>query len=239
MIKEILYIVVPAYNEAANIEKVICDWYPIVEKHNGEGKSRLLLIDDGSSDGTYEIVKSCSYGKPLLEVITKSNSGHGATVLYGYKKAIQRGADFIFQTDSDGQTMPSEFEKFWALKDKYDMVIGWRKDRKDGGSRIIVTKTLKMVIRMCFKVNVTDANTPFRLMKASTLEKYIALVPKDYFLSNVIYAKKKCSVKYLPITFRPRQGGINSINLKRIIYIGKSALSDFKRINERIETAED
>ena len=49
---------------------------------------------------------------------------------------------------------------------------------------------------------------------------------------SVIYARKKLKVKYIPITFRPRQGGVNSINMKRIIRIGKQALSDFRRINQ-------
>ena len=43
-----LFIVIPAYNEEANIRQVIEDWYPVVEKHNGDGKSRLVIIDDGS-----------------------------------------------------------------------------------------------------------------------------------------------------------------------------------------------
>ena len=61
------------------------------------------------------------------------------------------------------------------------------------------------------------------------------LIPNDFNLSNVIlsviYAKKGCRVKYLPITFRPRQGGINSINMKKIFKIGRQALKDFRQIN--------
>jgi hypothetical protein len=76
-------------------------------------------------------------------------------------------------------------------------------------------------------------------MKADTLKKYISLVPKDFNLSNVIisviYAKKGCTVKYIPITFRPRQGGVNSIDMKKIIKIGKQAFRDFKTINKSIK----
>lgn len=235
---EKLYIVIPAYNEQENIKNVIDDWYPIVEKHNGDGESRLVIINDGSKDNTYEIMCEYAKSRPLLTPLTKPNSGHGATVLYGYNYALQNGADYIFQTDSDGQTLPSEFYQFWELKEQYDMVIGWRNSRQDGFSRIIVTKTLKLVIKLCFGVTVTDANTPFRLMKADTLKKYIGLIPTDFNLSNVIlsviYAKKNCKVKYIPVTFRPRQGGVNSINLKRIFGIGKQALKDFKVINKKI-----
>lgn len=235
---DILYIVIPAYNEEANINKVINDWYPIVERHRGEDKSRIVIIDDGSKDGTYSCLQQAAKTRPLLVPITKPNGGHGATVLYGYHYALAHGADYIFQTDSDGQTLPEEFETFWRQREKWDMVIGWRKARQDGASRVFVTKTLRAVIKTCFGIKVLDANTPYRLMKAETLRRYIELIPEGFNLSNVlltvIFHKKGCRVKYIPITFRPRQGGVNSINLKKIFKIGKKALSDFKKLNEVI-----
>ena len=233
-----LYIVIPAYNEEANIRQVIDDWYPIIEKYSAKQTSRLVIIDDGSKDSTYEIICECAKTRPLLTPLTKPNGGHGAAVLFGYRYALEHGADYIFQTDSDGQTLPNEFHPFWMQKEHYDMIIGHRKGRQDGFSRLFVTKVLKAVIRLCFGVSVTDANTPFRLMKAETLQKYIGLIPENFNLSNVlvsvIYAKKECNVKYIPITFRPRQGGVNSINLKKIWKIGMQALKDFKEINKII-----
>lgn len=117
------------------------------------------------------------------------------------------------------------------------MVIGHRNNRQDGFSRIVVTKTLKAVIKLCFGVSVTDANTPFRLMKTKKLKEN--LVPENFNLSNVIisviYAKKELPVKYIPITFRPRQGGVNSINLKKITKIGIQAIKDFNEINKTLK----
>lgn len=238
--KNTLYIIIPAYNESANIMNVINDWYPVIEKHNANQTSRLVIIDDGSKDNTFSIIAHAAESRPLLKPIRKSNSGHGATVLFGYRYALTMNPDFIFQTDSDGQTRPEEFEQFWEKRNNYDMVIGWRKGRQDGLSRVFVTKTLRAVIRLCFGVHVKDANTPYRLMKASTLEKYIDFVPDDFNLSNVIlsviYAKKNCKVKYIPITFRSRQGGINSINLRKIIGIGRQALKDFRHINKALSS---
>ena len=235
-----LYIVIPAYNEEANILQVIDEWYPIVEKYHGNGESRLVIIDDGSKDQTYQLMKDAAEDKPLFHPLTKPNGGHGATVLYGYQYALEHGADYIFQTDSDGQTLPSEFHPFWEERDGYDMVIGWRNSREDGSSRIFVTKVLKLVIRLCFGVNVTAANTPFRLMDAENLKQYMEYIPKDFNLSNVIisviFAKANCKVKYIPITFRPRQGGVNSLNMKRIFGIGKKALGDFREINRSLKS---
>ena len=109
--KDTLYIVIPAYNEEMNIEDVARDWHKVVE--NVGPASRLVIINDGSKDHTYE--KLCELAKelPQLEAVTKPNGGHGATVLYGYRYALEHGADYIFQTDSDGQTLTSEFPAFW------------------------------------------------------------------------------------------------------------------------------
>jgi len=234
-----LYIIIPAYNEQENIKNVINDWYPIVEEIGNE--SRLVIIDDGSKDATYQIMQEAAKGLAAFEPVTKPNGGHGATVLYGYKYAIEAGADYIFQTDSDGQTLPDEFWQFWEMREDYDMVIGQRKGRQDGLARVFVTKVLKLVLRLCFHVNIPDANTPFRLMKASRLKEQIGLIPDNYNLSNVlisvIYAKKRLAVKYLPITFRPRQGGTNSINMKKIIRIGRKAFKDFRHINRYLSNA--
>lgn len=239
--QDVLYIVIPAYNEEANIAEVVEEWYPIVEKYNGNKKSRLVIINDGSKDDTLKVLEGLKEKRPLLEVLDKKNSGHGATVLYGYRYALDHGADFVFQTDSDGQTRPDEFHQFWDERNDYDMVIGHRSGRQDGFSRVVVTKTLKAVVKVRFGVTVTDANTPFRLMNRKMLEECIKYVPEDFNLSNVvltvIYHRKGLRVKYIPITFRPRQGGVNSINLKKIVGIGKNAVVDFGKINKDLKKA--
>ena len=227
----------PAYNEEDNVENVVNVWYSLLE---GKAEnSRLVIADYGSKDKTHEILQDLKNKKyPKLEILQTTNQFHGPKVIALYDYAIKNGIDYVFQTDSDGQTLPEEFEPFWDRREKYDMVIGWRKERQDGVSRVFVTKTLKLVIRICFGVTLTDANTPYRLMKTETMRKYIRLIPKNFNLSNVllavIYKKKGCTIKYLPITFRPRQGGVNSINMKKICKIGKQAVIDFMKLNKII-----
>ncbi len=234
---ENLYIIIPAYNEEANIENVVSEWYAVVDKIGND--SRLVVIDDGSKDSTYRILAELEKKYPILKAITKPNEGHGATLLYGYNYAVERRADYIFQTDSDGQTLPGEFRQFWEKRHEFDAVIGYRNHREDGFSRIIVTKTLKLVLRVIFGLNVTDANTPYRLMKRRLLEKYLSAVPEKFNLSNVmltvLFLDNREKVEFLPITFRPRQGGINSINLKKISRIGIQAVKDFCAIKKQME----
>ncbi len=233
-----LFIIVPAYNESANIENFINDWYPVIENHNTSGQSRLVIINDGSKDNTEEILKKCATDRPLLVPLTKPNGGHGDTLLFGYSYAIEHGADYIFQTDSDGQTLPSEFDSFWEDRNNFDAIFGNRTDRKDGSSRIFVEKTLCFILRMIFGIKVPDANAPFRLMKSSTVAKYINKMPQHYNLPNVMlvtYCKYyNDRITFKPITFRPRQGGVNSINIKSIVKIGQKALKDFKEMKKAI-----
>lgn len=231
------YIIIPAYNESENIKQTVKDWYPIIDRY-GDKNSKLVVIDDGSKDNTYKILCELAKKYRKLQPLTKPNSGHGATLFYGYNYAIAKKAKYVFQTDSDGQTLPEEFKQFWNHRKNFDIIIGYRKNRQDGLSRKIVAKVLKLTLRLFLKVTVTDANTPYRLMSAKTLEENLKLIPKDFNLSNAalsaIYIKKNYKVEFIPITFRPRQGGVNSINPKKIFGIGKNSISDFRKINKNI-----
>ena len=229
-----LYVVIPAYNEELNIRRCVEDWYPVVEQHNGDGASRLVIINDGSKDGTYEKLLELAEGRPLLVPLTKPNGGHGSTVLHGYRYAIDQGADWIFQTDSDGQTDPAEFGPFWENTKDYDAVIGTRPVRGDGQSRKLVENTVCLLLRLIFGVRVQDANAPYRLMRSDLVSRYIGRLPRDFNLPNImfttyfVYFKERCL--FLPISFRPREAGKNSVNLKKIIKIGWKAVGDFRRL---------
>ena len=234
-----LYIVIPAYNEEANIEQCINDWYPIVKKHNGNGESRLVIIDDGSKDDTYKIMKKYAEDLPLFEPLTKPNGGHGPTVLYGYQYAIGQKADYIFYLDSDGQTNPEEFEQFWNERKQYGAILGNRVSRGDGKDRKFVENTVCFLLRIIFGVKVRDANAPFRLMQTEVVSKYINKLPADFNIPNIMFTTYfvhfKEKVKFIPISFQPRQGGKNSINIKKIIKIGWKAVGDFWRLKKDMD----
>ncbi len=231
-----LYIVVPTYNEQENIKDVVSGWYSVLEY--ADESSKLVIIDDGSRDATFEVLTSLKADFENLVVITKQNEGHGATVLFGYNYALENDADYIFQTDSDGQTNPEEFLDFWEKRKDFSVIIGDRVRREDGLSRVFVTNVLRIVVFLIFGVYVTDANTPFRLMSNEVLSKYIVKVPNKFNLSNVLlsllFVKNKEKVLFLPITFKQRQGGVNSINFKKICKIGAQAVKDFREIKKTL-----
>lgn len=228
-----LYIIIPAYNESQNICEVMNEWYEIIENQNKE--SRLVIIDDGSTDTTYETARQYAKRHPKLIVLKKKNAGHGPAVLYGYRYALKHHADWIFQTDSDGQTFASEFWRFWNLRNRYDAVLGMRIKRGDGFHRKMIEDILRLIVLIIFRVRVSDANAPFRLIKTSVLAKYIDAVPKDYNLPNAVFTALLCkyekNIIFKEITFRSRQGGKNSMNIRKIFKTGCMAILDFIKIN--------
>lgn len=232
-----LYITMPAYNEAANIEETIKQWHPVVEKISKD--SRLVIVNDGSTDNTYEIMARLKDKYSQFIPVTKKNSGHGSTLLFAYNYCMEKNADFIFQTDSDGQTDPGEFWPFWEKRTEKDFIIGARKNREDGFSRVVVTRTLKLLVWLIFGEVVKDPNTPFRLMNAKKLKPIYNIIPADFFLSNVIISmlvvKRKEKYLWLPISFKSRQGGVNSINLKKIMKIGYKAIADFRTVKQNLK----
>lgn len=149
-----------------------------------------------------------------------------------------RGVDYIFQTDSDGQTDPKEFADFWHMTTEFDAIIGWRQLRGDGKRRALVEKVVCFLLKVYFGVEVPDANAPFRLMKADVVKKYLGRLDVDYNLPNVMitaylsYYKEKLAFK--EITFKPRQGGVDSLNMIKILNIGWKSLKDFRKFKREM-----
>ena len=208
----------------------------------GGRAARLVVINDGSRDNTYALMQRAALTRPLLIVLNKENGGHGDSVLYGYQYAVSHGADYIFQTDSDGQTDPDEFEAFWEKRNDYTGIFGDRSDRQDGIGRILIEKTLLFLLFLFFHVKIPDANAPFRLMKAECVKKYMELIPAHYNLPNVMltvffthYGEK---IAFRHISFKPRQGGENSINIPKIWGIGWKSIRDFWKIRKKLYSKE-
>lgn len=232
-----LFIVMPAYNEGSNIEAVVRQWYPFLE--GKDDKSRLVIADGGSSDRTHGILVGLRQEFKKLEILSDTDRQHGPKVIALYDHAIKQGADYVFQTDSDGQTDPDEFEAFWQLRSQYDGIFGHRNVRGDGRSRALVEKVVCFLLRLYFGVDVPDANAPFRLMKVSVIKKYLYKLPKDYNLPNIMmttyFAYYKEKMIFKTISFQARQSGTNSINIPRIIKIGWKALSDFRVLKKEMK----
>lgn len=234
---DILYVVLPAYNEEVNIETVVKSWYEVLK--GKDESSRIVIADSGSNDKTHEILTELQKDFPNLVILSETGRYHGEKVIALYDYAIKSGADWIFQTDSDGQTNPDEFEAFWELRSEYDGIFGMRTIRGDGKSRAFVEKVVCRLLKFYFGVNVPDANAPFRLMKSEILKKYLYWLSPDYNIPNIMittyFSHYREKTTFKEISFKPRQGGVNSINILKIIKIGWKALWEFKKFKKEMK----
>lgn len=225
-----LYVVMPAYNEEENIETVVRAWYLVLSGKDAD--SRLVIADSGSKDQTHEILVNLQKELKQLEILETDDRQHGPKVIALYDYAIKCGADYIFQTDSDGQTDPEEFESFWSERNNYAGIFGNRTVRGDGKGRAFVGKVVCILLRIYFGVKIPDANAPFRLMSSDVVKKYLYKMNPDYNLPNImmttyfVYYREKYIFK--SISFRPRQKGKNSIKIAQIVKAGMASLIDFR-----------
>lgn len=229
-----LYIVMPAYNEEANIEGTVKQWYPLLD--GKDDKSRLVVAPSFSKDKTIEVLENLKKNYPKLVILDNDNQFHGPKVIALYDYAIKNNIDYVFQTDSDGQTNPEEFKWFWDNRKKYEGIFGNRTLRGDGKDRAFVEKVVCFLLKLYFGVDVPDANAPFRLLHVPTLKKYLYKLDQDYNLPNIMittyFKYYKETMCFKEISFKPRQAGTNSINIKKIIKIGWDALGDFHKLKK-------
>jgi glycosyltransferase involved in cell wall biosynthesis len=229
-----LAIVMPIYNEAANIETVVDEW---LKELNRLGIFfQLLAINDGSKDRTAEVLQKLAKHHPdAIIPIDKKNAGHGQACRTGYDLAVAREAEWTFQIDSDGQCDPQYFSAFWNAREEADCVFGVRTTRDDGFSRVLISAACRFLTSLVSGMDLKDLNVPYRLMRTPVLKAALLKIPEDFDMQNValtLTLKRNAALrwKYLPIHFRDRQGGTNSINLRRIIGMGWDLLTNLHRI---------
>ncbi len=207
----------PVYNEQASVAKAVLEWFREIER--AVASFRFLVINDGSTDGTANILANLS-GElgPRMEVFDRENRGHGQSCLQGYRIARERRIPFVFQIDSDGQCDPRYFAALWRERNRFDVVYGRRVRRDDGWRRVVASAVVRGFLLILFRVNCPDANVPYRLMRTAVLGPSLNRISKDFLLANIALAvllkqSKGVSHGYVPIHFRDRYGGEPSVGL--------------------------
>lgn len=229
-----LYLVMPVYNEEASVARVFDEWMPVLFR---EAKDfRWLVLNDGSTDGTLEILRGYAHRYPQIEVIDKPNSGHGQTCLMGYRMALQSGAEWVFQLDSDGQCDPRYFAEVWAKRSRYPVIMGYRRVREDGASRWWVSRVVSLCAWAVSRVWVKDANVPYRLVRRDVLEAAAHGIPDDFNLVNILMSirmRSRETIAWVPIVFRDRFGGSSTVKASALLRHGRTLLAQLRREKSR------
>jgi glycosyltransferase involved in cell wall biosynthesis len=206
-----LAMVMPVYNEEACIAQVVCAWRDALARL---GISfRILVLNDGSKDNTRSALATFA-GDDRISVINKSNSGHGPTILLGYRQAIE-AADWVFQCDSDDEMSPDAFPEFWRRREDYDALFGIRSGRAQSLARKIISAVSRTTVHLLFGGGVIDVNVPYRLMRAEALAQILPFIPADTFAPNVIisgaFARGGARIFNHPVRHEGRKTGAVSI----------------------------
>jgi glycosyltransferase involved in cell wall biosynthesis len=212
-----LWVVMPVYNEEASIGRVVAEWMPALRGVAGDGTAldlTVLAINDGSRDATLDLLRDLERRHPELRVRDQPNAGHGASCLAGYRAALEAGADWVFQIDSDGQCDPVYFAALWAARREHPVVFGYRVRRDDGWSRWAISRLVSLVGLLAARTWVGDANVPYRLMRRDVLESALPGIPASIQLANVALSlrlRRRVGIRWVPIRFRERHGGTPSV----------------------------
>jgi len=230
-----LAIVIPVYNESATIESVIASWMHELDKQGVD--YQFILLNDGSSDSTIAVLQRLVAAHPKrIVVVDKTNSGHGRTCRLGYDAAVASPhVEWILQIDSDGQCDPAYFPEFWMQRDNADCVFGKRVQRDDGPARAFTSRLCRLGATLLSGRDMTDPNVPYRLIRRDAMADALKRIPASFNIHNVALTfilKKTPDVRwaYVPIRFRERQGGSNSINLMNVAHWGTDMLLELRRL---------
>jgi glycosyltransferase involved in cell wall biosynthesis len=225
-----LTIVMPVYNEEEILDVVISGWVDKLDSLNIDYE--FCVYNDGSRDNTLAVLNVCKKKYPKLLVIDKKNSGHGPTILTGYKNAKGK---WIFQIDSDNEIESIHFEKIWDKREKYDFLVGARANRESPLARKIITVISRFTVRILYGIGINDVNSPYRLYKASAFKEAFNLLPDNTFAPNVILsgyaALKKLRIFETPIPYKLRQTG--EVSIRKWKLLKSAAKSLFQTIKFR------
>lgn len=218
-------VIIPTYNEAENIKKVI-------EASIREKTFDVLVVDDSSPDGTSSIVKEFikSYPKKIFLEVRKNKDGLGRAYVHGFKWAIKKKYDYIFEMDADFSHNPSELITMLEyLKKGNDMVIGSRYIKGINVvnwplGRILLSYLASVYVRVITSMPIKDPTAGFVGYKREVLEA-IALDKVKFvgyaFQVEMKYKtwRKKFSYIEHPIIFTNRTLGFSKMD-GRIIWEG-------------------
>lgn len=219
-----LILVMPVYNEAECIARVLNDWRAQLDALAIDFE--ILALNDGSKDDTAQVLAAFD-DDARISVINKANSGHGPTILKGYREAAAR-ANWVFQCDSDDEMKPDDFSRLWEKREKYDALMGIRAHREQSGGRKFLSGGSRIVIKLLFGRGVRDVNVPYRLMRSSVLAPMLQKIPDDTFAPNLLIsgmlARGKFRLLNLPVPHENRKTGEVSLRSWKVYSVALRSL---------------
>jgi len=185
VIRPALSLVLPAFNEDANIARAVRDASAAAATLVGDYE--VVVVDDGSRDRTSAVLDDMARepGSRLIVVRHPRNRGYGAALRSGF--AATKG-ELVFYTDSDNQFDLTELRDFLPLMAEHDAVLGYRIDRQDPWTRRAASAFFNRLSSVAFGMSVRDLNCSFKLFRGDLLRS-LPLESEDFFIDTEMVAR--------------------------------------------------
>ena len=217
-------VLMPVHNEAGIIERVVLDFFKTI---GSRMPVEIVLSEDGSTDGTKEVIKELASRIPLKATLSLERKGYAGGIKDGLKLVK---AKYALVTDSDGQLGAEDFWNLWNLREKCSIVSGYRIERADAFHRKVMSNVFQKMTRMTLGLpSFRDTTSPYKLMKTE-VAKFLAddfkYMNESFWTEFTIRAVQKgCNIIEVPVNHRIRLGG--STRVYKASKIPKIALSQF------------
>ena len=206
----------PCYNEEKNLEALTNSATNFLQTISDQYE--IIIVNDGSKDRTREIAETLSKKDPHVKVYNhETNYGYGAALKTGFKNSIY---DYIFFTDGDNQFDIKEIGGLLPYAEKFDIVAGYRINRRDNFMRRLNALSFKFLVRVLFGLKIRDLNCAFKLFKKKVIDS-IEIDSTGAFINAEILIKAKkngFTLKEVGVTHYPRQWGSQTGANPKVIF---------------------
>jgi len=205
----LISIIIPLLNEEESLETLYREIIVSIGNYDYE----IIFVDDGSIDNSYNILQTLAEKDPKVKIIKfRRNFGKSAALNAGFQNAL---GDIIFTMDADLQDDPAEIPKFLQEKD-FDIVTGWKRERKDPLSKRLASKIFNKVVSFIFGLKLRDYNSGFKAYKYYVV-KELDVYGELHRYIPVLAAAKGFTVKEIPIAHRERKYGKSKYGSERFL----------------------
>lgn len=209
-------IVLPAYNEEDNIARQV-ESVDSVCRDLRFDDWEILVVDDGSRDGTRAVVEGLKPRYPKLKLLVHEvNQGYAKALRTGFTSAVM---PLVFYTDADNQFDVRELKNFLPAIEDYDLVCGFRIYRFDPFTRLVLSWGYNLLVRIVFRIRVRDVDCAFKLFRREIFDR-IHIESRKFFVDTEILAKAaRLGLKMTEIGVRhyPRTAGQSTVRPSHIL----------------------
>ncbi len=195
-------VVIPVYNEVDNLPLLMEE--VLSTMNQTEESFEILLIDDGSVDGSFQLMKELSHKHPQIRYFKfRENRGQSAALAAGFQYAT---GEYVITMDSDLQNDPADILTMLPHLKEYQMVTGWRQKRNDTWIKRISSRIANGIRNSLSRENIRDTGCSLKIMKREYLSRIKMFKGMHRFLPTLM-KMEGARVIEVPVSHRPRSAG--------------------------------